>query len=50
MRAQKQRQEVGLEIAPLPEARATWLAHAGKTWDWLADIEDWGEKPPVGEG
>jgi hypothetical protein len=35
----------GWIFPPLPEARSNWLARAGKTWEWLADISDWGEKP-----
>jgi len=35
----------GWIFPPLAEARSSWLARAGKTWEWLADIEDWGEKP-----
>ena len=35
----------GWVFPPLGEARQGWLARAGKTWQWLADIEDWGEKP-----
>jgi hypothetical protein len=35
----------GWIFPPLAEARQAWLARAGKTWQWLTDIEDWGEKP-----
>ena len=35
----------GWIFPPLAEARQGWLARAGKTWQWLTDIEDWGEKP-----
>lgn len=36
----------GWIFPPLAEARQSWLARAGNTWEWLAPaIEDWGEKP-----
>jgi hypothetical protein len=34
----------GWVFPPLAEARAAWLAKVGGGWDWLADIEDWGQK------
>ena len=34
----------GWIFPPLAEARAAWHARAGNTWEWLADIEDWGDK------
>ncbi len=34
----------GWIFPPLAEARSNWLARAGNTWQWLADIEDWGQK------
>ena len=37
----------GWIFPPLAEARQGWLARAGKTWEWLAEIEDWGEKSKV---
>jgi hypothetical protein len=40
----------GWIFPPLAEARAAWLARAGNTWEWLADIEDWGEKPALAPG
>jgi len=39
----------GWIFPPLPEARSKWAARASKTWQWDTDIEDWGEKPAVGE-
>jgi hypothetical protein len=35
----------GWIFPPLAEARSAWLARAGNTWEWLAEIEDWGDKP-----
>jgi hypothetical protein len=38
----------GWIFPPLLEARTDWAQRAGKDWEWLAQIADWGEKPCSG--
>jgi Family of unknown function (DUF5906) len=35
----------GWIVPPLLEAREDWAIRAGKDWEWLTSISDWGEKP-----